>query len=229
GYDLYHVGSSRGCGGISIWADERLYNSDTFIAHRLLENLPERVTFELDYASNFKGKALRETKRISLIMGQHLYQCDSRFTIDGVPATNMEVAIGLNPEVKGSAAVFSPKAGTMMIWEKLDGYGLGTAVVINPEKVVKMSNHTDSEGLTQALCIARTDKMGGIRYFSGFGWEGQGKITTEQKWIDYLKRFAAQFLNSPYADPTQDPNFKVHTLDVPAEIPVPAATTPKAK
>jgi len=229
GYDVYHVGSSRGCGGISIWADEQLYNSDTFIAHRLLENLPERVTFELDYASNFKGKALRETKRISLITGQHLFQCDSRFTIDGVPAANMEVAIGLNPEVKGSAAVFSPKDGTMMIWEKLDGYGLGTAVVINPEKVVKMINHTDAEGLTQALCIARTDKMGGIRFFSGFGWEGQGKITTEQEWIDYLKKFAAQFLNSPYADPTQDPNFKVHILDVPAEIAAPAASTPKAK
>ena len=92
-----------------------------------------------------------------------------------------------------------------------------------------MINQTDAEGLTQALCIAHTDKMGGTRYFSGFGWEGQGKITTEQEWIDYLKKFAAQFLYSPYADPTQDPNFKVHTLDVPAEIPAPAATTPKAK
>lgn len=222
GYDVFHVGDSRGCGGISVWKDGALHNSDTFIAHRVIENTPERVAFELDYASDLNGKILRETKRITLIMGQRLFQSDSRFTLDGKPAAKLEVAIGLSPQVAGTEPVFSPKTGTMMLWEKFDGYGLGTGVVIDPARVVKMMSHTDAESHTQALCLAQTDADGTIRWFSGFGWEGQGDITTSEKWISYLKTFAAKFVKSPYASP----KFEVHTLPVPAEVPAPA---PKSK
>jgi hypothetical protein len=218
GYDLYEVGDTRGCGGISVWADGKLHNSDTFIAHRMIENTPERVAFKLDYASDFNGKTLRETKRITLIMGQRLFQSDSRFTLDGKPAANLEVAIGLAPQVKDSKPVFSPKTGAMMIWEKFDGLGTGTGVVIDPSRVVKMTNHTDAAGQTQALCLARTDADGHIRWFSGFGWEGQGEITTAEKWTAYLKSFAGKFVKDPFATPS----FEVHNLPIPAETPPPA-------
>ncbi len=216
GYDHYEVGDSRGCGGISVWADGELHNSDTFIAQRIIENAPQRVTFELDYASDLNGKILRETKRISLIMGQRLFQCDSRFTLDGKVAANLDVAIGLGPQIKGSVPAFSPKTGTMQLWEKLDGLGLGTGIAMDPSRVVKMISHADAAGLTQALCLARTDELGGIRWFSGFGWEGQGEITTAEKWTAHLQIFAARFIKAPYADPSKDASFKVHTLDIPA-------------
>ena len=216
GYDGYKVGDSRGCGGISVWADGQLHNSKTFIAHRMIENTPQRVAFELDYASNFNGKALRETKRITLIMGQRLFQCDSRFTLDGAPA-KLDVAIGLMPQVSGTQAVFSPKTGTLLLWEKLEKLGLGTAIVIDPSRVVNMTSHTDPADQTQALCLARTDANGAIRWFAGFGWEGQGDITTAEKWKTYLTGFAAKYLKTPYADPAKDPAFKVHTLNVPAK------------
>jgi len=217
GYDVYHVGDSRGCGGISVWADDKLWNSDTYVAHRVIGNTPEKLVFELDYASDFKGKTLRETKRITLIMGQQMYQCDSKFTLDGAPA-ELEVAIGLSPQVKGTQPVSSPKSGTMMLWEKLDGYNLGTAVVIDPARVVKMITHTDG----QALCLAKTDKDGAIRWFAGFGWDGAGIITTQEKWMDYLKKFAAKFPKAPYADHSKDPTFKVHELAIPATPEAPA-------
>jgi rhamnogalacturonyl hydrolase YesR len=219
GYDVYKVGDSRGCGGISVWADGQLHNSDTFIAHRVIENTPERVSFELDYASDFKGKVLRETKRITLIMGQRLFQCDSRFTLDGAPA-NIDVAIGLKPQVEGTTPVFSPKTGTMQLWEKLDGFGLGTGIVIDPSRVMKMTTFTNASGETQALCLAHTDGHGGVRWFSGFGWEGQGQITTEKHWAAYLQIFAAKFIKKPYAPET---TFKVHTLGVPAVEAIPPA------
>jgi hypothetical protein len=68
----------------------------------------------------------------------------------------------------------------------------------------------------------RTDADGHIRWFSGFGWEGQGEITTAEKWTAYLKGFAAKFVKAPFATPT----FEVHTLPVPVETPPPA---PKAE
>lgn len=208
GYDVYHVGDSRGCGGISAWADGRLYNSNTFVAQRVLENSPRRTSFELDYASDFKGKVLRETKHITLVMGEHLFQCDSKFTLDGKPAADFDVAIGLSPQVKGTTAVNSSESGTMMLWEKLDGYGLGTGIVIDPKRIVKMQPLTDETGSTQALCISRTGKDGSIRWFAGFGWEGLGDFTTQAQWAAYLTKFSKQ---PPYAEP----KFDVHTLPVP--------------
>ena len=79
-----------------------------------------------------------------------------------------------------------------------------------------MAPYTDAAGHTQALCLARTDEKGGVRWFAGFGWEGQGSITTEEKWTAYLKGFAAKYLKNPYADYSKDATFKVHTLDLPA-------------
>ncbi|MCX6876689.1 MAG: glycoside hydrolase family 88 protein [Verrucomicrobia bacterium] len=216
GYDGYKVGDTRGCGGISVWAAGQLHNSETFIAQRVLENTPQRVAFELDYASTLNAKALRETKRITLVMGQRLFQCDSRFTLDGVPA-KLEVAIGLTPQVKGTQPVCSPPTGTLYLWEKLEGLGLGTALIIDPSRVVNMMTHTDAAGQTQALCLARTDADGGIRWFAGFGWEGQGAITSAEQWSAYLGDFAAKFIKTPFADPSKDASFKVHTLGVPAE------------
>ncbi len=212
GYDVYKVGDTRGCGGISVWADDKLHNSDTFIAHRVIDNTPERVSFELDYASDFKGKVLRETRRITLLMGQRLFESYSRFTLDGAPAAQLDVAIGLNIQGKNPQVSHLAKEGSMAVWEELDGYGLGTAVVIDPTRVVKMLPFKDPAGLNQTLCLARTDKEGGIRWFSGFGWEGQGEITTEMKWESYLKDFAGKSVKQPF----EVPSFKVHTLDIPA-------------
>jgi hypothetical protein len=101
----------------------------------------------------------------------------------------------------------------MMLFENLDGYGLGTGLVIDPARVVKMAPHTDPDGQTQALCFARTDAAGAVRWFSGFGWEGQGEITTAEEWAAYLKDFATKFIKTPYS---QDASFKVHALDAPA-------------
>ena len=80
-----------------------------------------------------------------------------------------------------------------------------------------MFNHATPPGQAQALCLARTDANGAIRWFAGFGWEGQGEITTAEEWNTYLTNFSTIFLHTPYADPGSDPTFKTHTLGVPAE------------
>lgn len=213
GLDAYKVGNTRGCGGISAWSDGKTFNSNTYIAHRIIEDSPEKTVFELDFASDFKGQKLRETKRITLIMGERLFQCDSRFTLDGKPAANLEVAIGLTFQADIDSANFSAKPNSMMLWETLQDLGIGTGIVINPSYVVEMKSKIADQ--TQALCLARTDDQGGIRWFAGFGWEGQGEFSSPEEWAAYLKEFSAKYLESPFADHSKDNTFKVHTLDVP--------------
>ena len=214
GYDGYKVGNTRGCGGISLWNDGQLHNSNTYINHSVIENTPERAIFDLYYASKLNGKIVRETKRITVVMGQRLFQCESRFSIDGKPA-QLDVALGLNPQVKGSKHSSSAKQGSLSFWEKLDGLGFGQAVITAPANVKKMINHTDADGQSQALCLAKTDKSGYIRWFSGYGWEGQGEITTEKLWNDYLATFSATFLKKPFADHSK--SLKVHQLNPPVD------------
>jgi len=192
GFDPYKVGDTRGCGGISLWAGGQLHNSDTFVAHRMIESTPERAVFELDYASDLGGKPVLETKRITMMLGRRLFQCESRFTIDG-KAGPVEVAIGLKPQAKETKPAFSPKSGIMFLWEDVEGLGLGTGIVIDPASVVKMDMHTDAKGQQQALCFARTDDKGTIRWFAGYGWEGQGEIKSAAQWQEYLGAFAAKF------------------------------------
>lgn len=208
GYDVYKVGDTRGVGGISLWVDGKLHNSDTFVAHRILESTPERAVFELDYASRLGGKVVRETKRITVLMGQHLFQCESRFTIDG-KAGPMDVAIGLRPQAEGGG-VFSPEEGWMSVWESIDGLGFGQGAKVMGE-VVKMAPHTDDQGQLQQLCFARTDDSGYIRWFAGFAWEGRGVITTEEGWKKHLAGFEASAFESSPA------TLEVHELDPPAD------------
>lgn len=211
GYDVYKVGNTRGVGGISLWVDGKLHNSDTFVAHRVVEQSPDKAIFELDYASRLDGKVVRETKRITVLMGQHLFQCESRFTIDG-KAGPMDVAIGLKPQVDGKG-VFSPDKGLMSVWETIDDLGFGQGVVVDPSSVVKMAPHTDGEGQLQQLCFARTDDSGYIRWFAGFGWEGRGVITTEDGWKEHLAGFAAD----SSAFEANAATLKVHSMDPPAD------------
>ncbi len=190
GLDVYKVGPTRGCGGSSVWADGKTWNSGVFTAHRIIENSPERIVFELDYSSDFKGRTLRETKRISLGMGERLFRCDSRFTLDGKPA-QLEVVIGLTPQTEGAARGYDAVKGVLHMWETIEGLGAGTAVVTDPANAIRYFTHPEGSAKAEAMLLAKTDAEGRLCWFAGYGWEGQGEITTVEKWREYLEDFSA--------------------------------------
>jgi hypothetical protein len=75
----------------------------------------------------------------------------------------------------------------MACWETIDGYGLGTGVVINPSRIIdfKLIN-TDRKDDGHALIITTTDKKGKVEYLAGYGWEKAGVIKTTADWQLYL-------------------------------------------
>jgi rhamnogalacturonyl hydrolase YesR len=215
GNDGYKVGEARGCGGSSLWLDGKLHNSETFVGHKMISSSPEQAVFELHYASSLPdGRVAREAKRITILLGKRLFQSESRYTIDGKPG-KFEVAIGLTPQVAGTTPAFSPQGGVMLLWEKVEGMGLGTGVVIDPKQVVKMAEHADGKGARQALLFTRTDETGYLRWYAGYGWEGQGVITSADKWAAYLKQFAAEVVKQPFPSSAGDAGFVVPELAVP--------------
>jgi hypothetical protein len=73
GYDPYHVGLSRGVGGIGVWDRDSLYVSRNFTSYKVLATGPIRAVFELTYAPwDANGRRVTERKVISLDLGSNL-------------------------------------------------------------------------------------------------------------------------------------------------------------
>jgi unsaturated rhamnogalacturonyl hydrolase len=95
GADLYHVGPSRGCGGLGLWDGRTLFTSRNFHRWRLLAAGPVRVAFELGYDPwGPEGERVTETKRISLDLGQNLSRIETRFALPGPPRP-LPLAVGI--------------------------------------------------------------------------------------------------------------------------------------
>ena len=192
GYDAYAVGSSRGCGGDGIWKNGKLHISNTFKQWKLISQTPKKSVFELTYDYDVDGAKIQEVKRITIELGQRLFESESTFTQDGKPVV-LDIGIGVTTHGGKATATLNAQQGWMACWEKIDGFGLGTGVKIAPEKVVEMREIKSADAnLGHALLLTRSDANGQIKWLSGYGWEKAGTITTSEKWQSYLAQFSGR-------------------------------------
>jgi unsaturated rhamnogalacturonyl hydrolase len=175
GADFYSVGKSRGCGGLGIWFNDKLYVSRNFASSRVLANGPLRLLFELHYAP-FDAGALKvsETKRVTLDAGQNFGKYSSTFTVSGTQPA-LAVAVGIAKHT-GSEVRVSPDATWMHTWEPIsesDG-ALGCGVVL-PPGTRGLARETESDYLLVA------DKAEGkpLVYYAGFGWDRSGDFANK--------------------------------------------------
>jgi hypothetical protein len=187
GYDPYHVGASRGCGGIGVWKNDSLYVSKNFVSYKKIAEGPLRNIFELTYAPwQADGSVIQETKRITIDLGEQLYEVEEVFSSDkAIP--NITIGITLH-EQKGNVAM-SPQQGIFSYWEPIDDSELGTAVVINPTDVITHADfRTKKKDLSQLHIIAKPES--GLTYYTGYAWKKAGIILTSEEWVNYLTTFS---------------------------------------
>lgn len=188
GYDPYHVGASRGCGGIGVWMNDSLYVSKNFVAHKILANGPLRTIVQLSYAPWKGGTAMvTEKKTISIDKGSQLYHVDVELeNADSIP--NCTIGITLHDK-KGVASADSTK-GWFRYWEPVDDSEIGTAVVIAPEDLSRyLDFRTEKKDLSHLYVITKP-KAGRISYYTGFAWKKANVITSDDAWDQYLDRFS---------------------------------------
>ncbi len=191
GYDPYHVGSSAGCGGTGIWLNGKREPLETYTEWKIVACQPERCEFVLTYEKDVDGVVYKEEKRISIEMGEQLFEVKSVFYRDGEIAKNLEICVGLTTH-DGKAQCFkSELQGWAATWEKIDGFYLGTAIMADPDDVIRIEEiKADQKDASHILIILKTDDEGAIEYKAGFGWERAGKFTTSQDWVKYLNKKA---------------------------------------
>lgn len=193
GYDPYHVGKSRGVGGTGILSNDSLYVSKNFTAYKTIATGPIRTVFELTYAPwEGNGMTISETKRISLDLGANL----SRFEITLSSEEAIQgYTLGITLHDKKGKGTANEQEGWLAYWEPMDGSALGTAIVMDPEKVKEIKDRqVDQPDQSHLLAIVKPEN-GKVTYYAGFGWKKSRQFDSRQEWIQYLENFAKSIQN----------------------------------
>lgn len=191
GLDNFHVGDSRGVGGIAVNIDGKYYFSKNFTSWKTITTGPIRTSFILTYADwDAKGNKITESKLISLDYGSQL----SRFEIN-ITGTK-SIAAGLTLHDKKGTIGTDLKKGWLSYWEPLEDSEIGTGLVAPNNTLTSFDNHVTDEKDLSNLYGNITVKNGKAIYYVGFGWKKGSPFQTKQEWETYLTSFAEK-VNNP--------------------------------
>ena len=190
GYDPYHVGKSRGVGGLGIWENGNLLVSDNFVSYKTIAVGPLRTVFELAYAP-WSSYEITETKRISLDLDASF----SKFEVSLKAKNNVpNYAIGLTTHENKGTAELRTKTGWFRYWEKIDDAFVGEGIVVNPKIIsAAFANITNVEDQSNILIL--TEPTEKLVYYAGFAWQKSGQVSTAEDWDAMLEKQAAIIAN----------------------------------
>ncbi|OXA98915.1 DUF4861 family protein [Flavobacterium pectinovorum] len=191
GLDNFHVGNSRGVGGIAVKVDNKYYFSKNFISWKTITTGPIRTSFILTYADwDAKGNKITESKLISLDYGSYL----SRFEIS-ITGTKT-IAAGLTLHDKKGTIGTNIKEGWLSHWEPIDDSEIGTGLVAPKNTLTSFDNYlTNDKDLSNLYGNLKVKNNKAI-YFVGFGWKKGSPFQTKTEWETYLSSFAKK-INNP--------------------------------
>ncbi len=191
GLDNFHVGDSRGVGGIAVNVEGKYYFSKNFISWKTITTGPIRTSFILTYADwDAKGNKITESKLISLDYGSQL----SRFEIN-ITGTK-SIAAGLTLHDKKGTTGTDLKKGWLSYWEPLEDSEIGTGLIAPNNTLTSFDNHVTDEKDLSNLYGNISVKNGKAIYYAGFGWKKGSPFQTKQEWEAYLSSFAEK-VNNP--------------------------------
>ncbi|MES1200478.1 MAG: DUF4861 family protein [Pseudomonadota bacterium] len=149
GVDFYNVGTGRGCGGLGVWYDNKLWTSRNYRAARILQNGPDAARFEVDYAPWPVDvvRTISETRRFELAVGSSFTRLTS--TLSSNTSEPLLVGVGLSkkPNNYGAAQLTADRAqGAFSAWGAEDPhYGnIGTALLVDPRQIADVKEDADN-------------------------------------------------------------------------------------
>lgn len=186
GGDFYKVGPSRGCGGIAVYHQGALFPSRNWTAYRILDQDPDRLTFQLDYDSwEVDGRFFKETKTISLAEGSNMNHIESVFSSSNGSSFTVAIGIVLR-EGDGAVLEMDKQRGTIIYWEPETEHGhIGCAIAVDPDRLVDMF---EKDGHAIALINAEVGTP--IVYYAGSCWSKSEYFPDSDQWGEYIKDFS---------------------------------------
>lgn len=190
GLDNFHVGISRGVGGIAKKIDTVYHISKNFISWKTLSTGPLRTSFVLTYADwDAAGNHITEQKKISLDYGSNLSKFE--ITLKGTDT----ISAGLTLHEKDGEISIAQEKGWISYWEPHEDSELGTAIVV-PENALVGYEHYETDRKDESNLYAHLKvEDHKIVYYAGFGWKKSGQYTDKAAWNAYLDDFAERLKN----------------------------------
>lgn len=189
GLDNYHVGISRGAGGLAIKGEkDQYFVSKNFTAHKTLSTGPLRTLFQLDYA-DWEGPQgmITEHKTISLDYGNNLMKIE--VSIQGTD----ELSAGISLQENNGDII---DKNNLLIFKQDHFDTTLSNVILSPQKhfksqhifnpQIKDQNHVflDLKVLNQSLV-----------YYVGFYWSESNQFADHQAWEAHLEGLATKIEN----------------------------------
>lgn len=166
GLDNYHVGDSRGIGGIAVKIDSTYYTSKNFTSWKTISVGPIRTSFILVYEDwDANGKLISETKHISLDYGSYL----SKFEIE-IKGTKT-VSAGLTLHDNKGITNTNNIEGWISYWETLQDSEIGTGIVTPKTTFKSTKKYETTKTDLSNLFINLKVNDGKVVYYTGFGWK----------------------------------------------------------
>ncbi|WP_303315310.1 DUF4861 family protein [Flavivirga abyssicola] len=191
GLDNFHVGISRGVGGIAVKKDSTYYYSKNFIKWKTITTGPLRTRFYLEYANwDAGGNQITESKIVSLDYGSNLSKFETK--IEGTKT----ISVGLTLHEKDGEVSGNNENAWVSYWQPHKGSELGTAI-LTPKKyfINHETYHTDNVDESNAYINLKVIDNE-VTYYAGFTWKESEQFATKQEWEAYLKLFSKK-INMP--------------------------------
>lgn len=192
GLDNYHVGASRGTGGIGIWVDGQLLTSKNYQSWKIIANGPIRTIFELDYGTWQAGDLdVKEIKRISIDLGSNLYK---NTLLLGNYQELPNVTLGITLHDKAGETKISKESGWARYWEPYFGSELSAAIVVNPADIKEVIDHrVETPDLSNLLVVCKPSNE--LTYYAGFAWGKSEQFDLPGGFDNYLADFSQRILS----------------------------------
>lgn len=190
GLDNFHVGKSRGVGGVAFKKDSIYYVSKNFTKWRTITTGPIRTSFYVEYEIwDAGGKQIIESKVISLDLGNNLSKFE--VTIEGVDT----ISAGLTMHEK-DGIVSSDETNWMSYWEPHFDSELGMALLTKKDFFNGYEEYNvATEDLSNAYLHLKVIN-GKTMYYAGFGWKKSDQFSSQEEWEHYLNDFTKR-INNP--------------------------------
>ena len=190
GLDNFHVGISRGVGGIAKKVATSYYISKNFTSWKTLSTGPIRTSFILTYADwDAAGIKISEEKKISLDYGSNLSKFE--ITLTGTDT----ISAGLTLHDKDGEIGVNTNQGWISYWEPHFDSELGTGIVVPENGMVGHEHYETSRKDESNLFAHIKTKDGKAVYYAGFSWKKSNQYTSKEEWDTYLATFSEKLKN----------------------------------
>ena len=189
--DNFHVGVSRGVGGIAVKNNGTFFYSKNYVKWRTITTGPLRTSFYLEYENwDAGGKTIKESKIISLDLGNNLSKFET--FIEGTDT----ISAGLTLHENDGEVFGNIEKGWVTYWQPHADSEIGTSILAAKPSFNSFEKHEVLEKDLSNAYAQLNVKENKVVYYAGFAWKKSKQYPTKESWIAYLDAFADR-INNP--------------------------------